>query len=120
MILAKPRYGQPRNGCGLCCAAERCPLAAYVFGPGDRCPALEAVGLPFRCGLIANPDRYAPDLVAQHGKDALSAAAAILVGAGHGCDAQAPGEHYDFAAAARMRAALDHEAADAAFKLWNV
>ncbi|SFY18128.1 hypothetical protein SAMN04244548_02971 [Paracoccus pantotrophus] len=120
MILAKPRYGQPCNGCGLCCAAERCPLAAHVFGPGDRCPALEAEGLRFRCGLIANPDRYAAELVMQHGRDAVAAAAAVLVGAGHGCDAQEPGEPYDFEASARMRAQLDHRAAEAAFNLWAV
>ncbi|MFT4012323.1 MAG: hypothetical protein QM682_02760 [Paracoccus sp. (in: a-proteobacteria)] len=119
MILAKPPHGQPCNGCGLCCMAERCPLAVVVFGPGDRCPALEDQGgLRFGCGLIANPLRYAPRLVKRHGGAAVSAAAAVLVGAGHGCDAQTPGEPYDFEAAARMRAGLDHDAAEAAARIW--
>lgn len=54
----KPAEGQPCNGCGICCAAERCPVA-WLFLPRSRgsCPALEWDGAAarYRCGMVAHP-----------------------------------------------------------------
>jgi hypothetical protein len=44
------------------------------------------------CGLIASPELFAPVQTMIHGKDAMSAGAAVLVGAGHGCDSARPWE----------------------------
>ncbi|HET7776644.1 MAG TPA: hypothetical protein VFK74_09765 [Azospira sp.] len=63
----KPAPGRPCNGCGVCCAAETCPLARLRFlqrrGP---CPALEWAGETdhYRCGLLRRPERYWPLLPA--------------------------------------------------------
>jgi hypothetical protein len=55
----KPRHGEPCNGCGLCCAAERCPLAVVLIGDGPApCPALELDEGRFWCGLIRNTAKY--------------------------------------------------------------
>lgn len=89
----KPPYGSPCNRCGLCCMNELCPLAASLFRRTDGpCPALLSVGDGYSCGLVLSPERFAPMLAFAEGKDRLSAAAAALIGAGHGCDAQTPGE----------------------------
>lgn len=87
---------------------------------GQVIGALRSKQRPSRCGLIANPADYVPELAAHHSNDTLAAAAAQLVGAGHGCDAQRPGEPYNFKAAARMRAGLDIKAAHQAAKIWLV
>lgn len=94
-MLTKPRHGQPCNGCGGCCAAQRCPLAQIVFGPGGRCPALEVQLPAFTCGLIDHPERYAPGVVTRHGARDAGRAAAVLIGAGLGCDALVEGESPD-------------------------
>jgi hypothetical protein len=93
MEITKPGHGAPCNGCGKCCSHDLCPLALALF-QGERrrpCPALEwdaenrAV-----CGLIVHPTAY----VARDPENApiLSAAAALLVGAGQGCDMLMVGE----------------------------
>ncbi|WP_374339239.1 hypothetical protein [Leeia sp.] len=57
----KPQMGQPCNGCGVCCAAELCPLARLRFlkrqGP---CPALQWRGTQYGCGMLLAPERYLP------------------------------------------------------------
>lgn len=51
----KPAFGAPCNGCGLCCAAETCPLGMILFrrrrGP---CPALEWRDDRYVCGVLAS------------------------------------------------------------------
>jgi hypothetical protein len=60
---AKPAVGEPCNGCGLCCAAEPCPLGMVI---GRRrqgaCPALrwDPAGSRYRCGLLADATRAGP------------------------------------------------------------
>lgn len=87
---AKPAFGAPCNGCGVCCALETCPLALLRFlkrrGP---CPALEwsAEETRYTCGLLNHPERYLP----------LPAGAQNLarrffsrsIAAGQGCDSDA-------------------------------
>lgn len=85
--LPKPRPAAPCNGCGLCCIAERCPIALAVAGEGPGpCPLLERQGERFGCGMILDPARHAPALAEREGAEVLSAAAALLLGAGKGCD----------------------------------
>lgn len=114
----KPAYGQPCNGCGLCCLEELCPLGQIVFqrvrGP---CPALSASGGAMVCGLVAEPTRYRPgDAVS------LAEAALMLIGAGVGCDAMIAGEPDDRMFRARLRAkALNHPAANRrARRAWGI
>ncbi|WP_211238741.1 hypothetical protein [Roseivivax isoporae] len=91
-MLTKPPHGSPCNGCGGCCADQRCPLGRLVFGPGGRCPALEMRFPAFTCGLVESPEKHAPHVVRTHGADRAAKAAAILIGAGLGCDALLEGE----------------------------
>jgi len=61
----KPALGSPCNGCGLCCAAELCPLGRVVLrksrGP---CPALTWRPAEKRhdCGLVVAPKKHLPRL----------------------------------------------------------
>ena len=92
----KAPYGTECNNCGLCCSRSLCPLATAVFNrpalPGP-CPALEWEGEDSRCGLMANPLRYAhPNAPGRAHPDHLVQGAAFVIGAGTGCDAPAEGE----------------------------
>lgn len=122
--LPKPLHGSPCNSCGRCCHAELWPLGAHVFGHSEGpCPALQpAEGGALVCGLVVNPMRYALRRSLAAGSDAMSTAAAYLIGAGHGCDAQTVDEPRDFAFSARMRAhgASTRTAARAAAAKWGV
>ncbi|MBV1775668.1 hypothetical protein KSF73_08045 [Burkholderiaceae bacterium DAT-1] len=57
----KPAFGAPCNGCGVCCAAEPCPVAMRRFkvrtGP---CPALIWDASRYHCGLLYDTPRYWP------------------------------------------------------------
>lgn len=58
---AKPARGQPCNGCGICCAIERCPQALLLLPrEGGVCPALEwhADAQNYRCGLVLRPAHH--------------------------------------------------------------
>ena len=94
-LAKKPPHGQPCNRCGLCCVATLCPLGEHLFkrhlGP---CPAL-VEGEQSGCGVILDPAKYAPALTFVHGRKAMSDAAALLNGAGTGCDARFNGEPAD-------------------------
>lgn len=92
--MDKAPHGSPCNNCGGCCIEIRCPLGEAVYGPGRQCPALEPlfIGLSYGCGMISDPGKHAPAAVARHGREAVSKAAALLIGAGKGCDSLVPGE----------------------------
>ncbi|GBG01167.1 hypothetical protein AZSI13_04940 [Azospira sp. I13] len=87
----KPIAGQPCNGCGVCCAAETCPLARLRFrqrlGP---CPALEwqADAHLYRCGLARRPRHYWPGLPAW-AEGLARRLTRRWIAAGSACDSQA-------------------------------
>lgn len=89
--LPKPAYGDPCNGCGMCCIAVQCPLSLALFGEQKLCPALEQAGRALACGLVRNTADYVPDLPSWGGP-ALTEAFGLMLGAGAGCDGQEEGE----------------------------
>lgn len=126
MVLPKPPHGQPCNSCGRCCADELCPLAGKVFR-GDfhadldgPCPALESDGDKRVCGLIAHPMAYAMALSLQNGVENMRNAAAHLVGAGRGCDAQLEGEPADEAFRASMFRERQPRLTERSLKMWGI
>lgn len=121
-MLNKPPHGAPCNGCGGCCIDRRCPLGERLFGPGGNCPALERVipSLAFTCGVIRRPAHYAPAVVAQHGEDAARKAAALLMGAGLGCDALIAGEPRNDRWMAWALGQIDRAEAAKAAEVWRV
>lgn len=122
MTLRKPPHGQPCNSCGTCCRIALCPLATHLFdriaGP---CPAIERDGQQQVCGLVRNPGNYAVSLTMIHGRTKMSAAAALLIGAGVGCDALEFGEKPDFDFSIKLRrSAPPKHKVDAAMARWGV
>lgn len=95
MKPTRPAYGEPCNGCGVCCIKEQCPLSLFVFNrqPGT-CPALEDAGDRYVCGLVVNPQKYNPFRTAAVGRERMSQAAAVLVGSDAmvGCDCAEVGD----------------------------
>ena len=81
----KPRPGRPCNGCGVCCAAEPCPLGMLVSRRRHgACAALswDEAGRRYRCGAVAEPRRFVRWLPA-----ALARRLALRwISAGRGCD----------------------------------
>ncbi|EGJ12451.1 hypothetical protein [Rubrivivax benzoatilyticus] len=82
----KPTAGEPCNGCGVCCAAEPCPLGVWISRRRHgACAALvwAAEEGRYRCGAIAEPGRHLPWL-----PEAWAARLARRwIAAGVGCDA---------------------------------
>ena len=59
----KPAEGAPCNGCGVCCAAEPCPLGMWVSRRRrGTCAALswDASDDRYRCGVLVAPKRWLP------------------------------------------------------------
>ncbi len=87
----KPVWGAACNGCGVCCAAEPCPVGVLVSGRRTgSCKALEWQGTERRyvCGVVTNPERYLGVGSGRLGQ-ALSALARRMISAGTGCDSDA-------------------------------
>lgn len=84
----KPRFGEPCNGCGYCCAAEPCALAVEYVGAGEEgpCPALEFEDGRAWCGLVRHASRYM-DLPNDWADQILGEMFAAALGTGRGCDA---------------------------------
>jgi hypothetical protein len=85
---AKPPEAAPCNGCGVCCAAEPCPIGVLVSGRRTgACAALlwkSDAGL-YRCGLVSAPRevlRGLPGFAAP----LLSRLARRWISAASGCD----------------------------------
>jgi hypothetical protein len=64
----KPPEGAACNGCGVCCVAAPCPLGMLISRRRrGRCRALkwDAAQALYRCGVIAQPQRWLPGLPAR-------------------------------------------------------
>lgn len=83
---AKPALGAPCNGCGVCCAAEPCPLGVLLSRRRlGTCVALEwdAPQRRYVCGVLARPKAHVPFWPAAWTRRL----AARWIAAGRGCDA---------------------------------
>lgn len=98
VTLDKPVYGQPCNGCGICCIAKVCELGV-TLGDDQNCKALvRGSEGGFYCGMVADPYRYMDEVDlstwksidaldgGEAGELALKALHAEALGAGKGCD----------------------------------
>ncbi|MBD8088542.1 hypothetical protein IFT48_00860 [Pseudomonas fluorescens] len=96
--LDKPVYGDPCNGCGVCCIAKVCELGE-ALGDDQNCKALiQNTDRSFSCGLVVDPYRFlseesldvwqAIDAMSDGnaGEQALRESNAQALGAGRGCD----------------------------------
>lgn len=93
MTDPRPPFGDPCNHCGMCCKEQICAWGSsalrLVEKLGDRvpgpCPAqLEVEPGVFKCGLAIKPKFFTG---AQGPSEGLRETAALLIGAGLGCDA---------------------------------
>jgi hypothetical protein len=85
---SKPPPGQPCNGCGVCCAAEPCPLGMLLSRRREgRCAALswQDEGSLYRCDLMTQPRRFLPRGV-RWMAPMLGRWARRWIAAGKGCD----------------------------------
>lgn len=58
---AKPALGAPCNGCGVCCAAEPCPVSHVLLGHRTgACPALQwhEPQRRYVCGMVMAPASF--------------------------------------------------------------
>ncbi|MDP2810486.1 MAG: hypothetical protein Q8O34_10105 [Rhodocyclaceae bacterium] len=88
---AKPAFGASCNGCGVCCAAEPCPVARFLLGvrTGD-CLALawDEAARRYFCGMARHPAghlRWLPEML----NNAAARACRRWISAGSGCDCDA-------------------------------
>ena len=85
---AKPAESAPCNGCGVCCAAEPCPVGMLVSG--RRTGACEALlwnpdDGRYRCGLVGAPQVVLPRLPSALAP-LVSRLALRWISAASGCD----------------------------------
>lgn len=93
---SKPEYGTVCNGCGLCCANERCHLSREFLGAGDGlCPALEFEDGRMWCGLVREPGMYFD--TSEWSDDYLRRIFSNALGIGTFCDCGTPLEIAAFA-----------------------
>ena len=81
----KPALGTSCNGCGVCCAAEPCPLGQLLSRRRrGACAALQwkAVDARYHCGALADPGRWLRPLPPAWARTL----ARRWIAAGRGCD----------------------------------
>ena len=85
---AKSGYGASCNGCGVCCAAEPCPVAyVFLFQFRGCCRALlwQDEASRYVCGMVASPDRYVR-FIPVRWRGRIGRFFASRIAAGIGCD----------------------------------
>jgi hypothetical protein len=86
---SKPKLGAPCNGCGVCCAAQPCPVAALTLRQTrGACRALEWDGALYRCGMLLAPRKYVRWLPALF-EPAFKRMIRRWIAAGVACDSEA-------------------------------
>jgi hypothetical protein len=86
VAAAKPAWGEPCNGCGVCCAAEPCPVGMLVsLRRHGACKALlwNAAESRYRCGMVSEPQRFVKPRWLAGG---VARIAMRMIAAGRGCD----------------------------------
>jgi len=84
----KPDYGARCNGCGVCCAAEPCPVAYLLLAQfKGRCRALlwQNEERRYVCGMVACPDKYVR-FISVRFRDRIGRFIATRIASGTGCD----------------------------------
>lgn len=84
----KPPAGAACNGCGVCCAAEPCPLGVLLSRRlTGACVALQwdPIGSRYRCGVVEDAAAYVRVLPAPWARRL----ALRWIAAGAGCDSDA-------------------------------
>jgi len=84
----KPGLGAPCNRCGVCCAAEPCPIAyLFLFQRKGRCRALlwQEESARYACGMVVRPDSYSR-LIPRVFRRWIGIFVASRIAAGKGCD----------------------------------
>ncbi len=84
----KPAYGTSCNGCGVCCAAELCPVArVYLLQLKGVCRALlwQEETRRYVCGMVVFPDHYL-SLMPLRWRESTGRFFASRIAAGTGCD----------------------------------
>ncbi len=84
----KPDLGAHCNGCGICCAAEPCPVAyLFLFQFKGSCRALlwQNEERRYVCGMVACPDQYVP-LLPKRLRVRMGRFFASRIAADYGCD----------------------------------
>ena len=88
----KPAHGQACNGCGVCCAAEPCPVGVLLSRrTHGACVALrwQAELQAYRCAVVVHRWPALPRRLAR----ALQALAMRWIAAGSGCDCSLQANH---------------------------
>ena len=84
----KPAYAARCNGCGVCCAAEPCPVAyVFLFQFRGRCRALlwQEAASRYVCGMAVCPDRYV-SMLPQSWRERVGRFVLSRIASGDGCD----------------------------------
>jgi hypothetical protein len=93
----QPAWGEPCNGCGVCCLSEPCPVGILLSRKRrGACVALvwDGADRRYRCGMLAAPARREPGTAGAARMLSISAALRRLrarwmrrwIAAGIGCD----------------------------------
>lgn len=96
MAPAKPAWGAPCNGCGICCLVEPCPVGMVLSAKRQGvCDALhwDAQQASYRCGALVRPGGVLHEVLPRPLRCLSGALAPLLaavarraIAAGVGCD----------------------------------
>ncbi|MFZ6724198.1 hypothetical protein ACO0K2_01755 [Undibacterium sp. MH2W] len=87
----KPEIGQSCNGCGVCCAAEPCPVArVFLWQRKGSCRALmwDPSQSLYRCGMLLQPAAFL-DWLPQRWQGWFGRRVRRWISAGVACDSDA-------------------------------